>query len=570
MLWTLLPVLLSGAVWAVQAATDDPAARASAAFKEGRYRDASDLYTSLIDAAQRPPAAYYFLRAASYEAQREIARAVDDYHKVLVLSQKQDVKAYAEKAKLKMGRLCLTGCSLQCSKKYSLALLDSATRTAIAKTDEQYRRAPSMTLAKLSELAETCSADPELSKIILVSQFRAGADISDIKKTIERLVKTTTAAPFTLRSVLEIYEIVYLLQEGNFSSVTKRAKAALQMDPDDQFLGSAYKIARALSEGVASFNNATPLSHKPNRTVIAKIFGDVDKAVGQIDKFFAKAESSAAFLLKDAFKTSFRPTLSGAKTQLMGALNNFRCISDLYFQKYTEEYCSFSDAMLVDTSKDLRISSFNKHLLALIYALRSNILLVSINNKYSRGQDIEDDVNLAEKIINYAHTLAIEANSPTQGDIETISDQVFTYVRKVIVPDFYKVLGVSRSTPIAEIKKKYYRLAKEYHPDYTPADATEEEKAVRQRKFQRIAEAWSVLSDETKRKEYDSGQYRREELESREQAHQRRKMAKANQGQQQETFHFHTGGNGNQHFFRFNGDDHQFFRFMNGQQFFRM
>lgn len=567
MFWLVFPALLPGVVWAALATTDDPAARASAAFKEGRYRDASDLYTSLIDAAQRPPAAYYFLRAASYEAQREIAKAVDDYHRVLVLSQKQDVKAYAEKAKLKMGRLCLTGCSLQCSKKYSLALLDSTTRASIAKTDEQYRRASGMTLAKLSELAETCSADPELSKIMLVSQFRAGADISEIKKTIERLVKTTTAAPFTLRSVLDIYEIVYLLQEGNFSSVTKRAKAALQMDPDDQFLGAAYKLAKVLSEGVASFSNATPLSHKPNRTVIAKVFKDVDKTVGQLDRFFTKAENNAASLLRDAFKTNFRPTLSGAKTQLMGALNNFRCISDLYFQKYTEEYCQFSDAMLVDTSKDLRISSFNKHLLALIYSLRSNILLVSINNKYSRGQDIEDDVNLAEKIINYAHTLAVEANSPTQSDIETISDQVFTYVRKVIVPDFYKILGVSRSTPMSEIKKRYYRLAKEYHPDYTPADATEEEKAARQRKFQRIAEAWSVLSDEAKRKEYDSGQYRREELESREQAHQRRKMAKASQGQQQESFHFH---NGDQQFFRFNADDHQFFRFMNGQQFFRM
>lgn len=567
MFWLVFPALLPGVVWAALAATDDPAAQASAAFKEGRYRDASDLYTSLIDAAQRPPAAYYFLRAASYEAQREIAKAVDDYHRVLVLSQKQDVKAYAEKAKLKMGRLCLTGCSLQCSKKYSLALLDSTTRASIAKTDEQYRRASGMTLAKLSELAETCSADPELSKIMLVSQFRAGADISEIKKTIERLVKTTTAAPFTLRSVLDIYEIVYLLQEGNFSSVTKRAKAALQMDPDDQFLGAAYKLAKVLSEGVASFSNATPLSHKPNRTVIAKVFKDVDKTVGQLDRFFTKAESNAASLLRDAFKTNFRPTLSGAKTQLMGALNNFRCISDLYFQKYTEEYCQFSDAMLVDTSKDLRISSFNKHLLALIYALRSNILLVSINNKYSRGQDIEDDVNMAEKIINYAHTLAVEANSPTQSDIETISDQVFTYVRKVIVPDFYKILGVSRSTPMSEIKKRYYRLAKEYHPDYTPADATEEEKATRQRKFQRIAEAWSVLSDEAKRKEYDSGQYRREELESREQAHQRRKMAKASQGQQPESFHFH---NGDQQFFRFNADDHQFFRFMNGQQFFRV
>ncbi len=63
--------------------------------------------------------------------------------------------------------------------------------------------------------------------------------------------------------------------------------------------------------------------------------------------------------------------------------------------------------------------------------------------------------------------------------------------------DYYKILGVDRNADINEIKKAYRKLAMEYHPDRNPGDAKAEEK------FKEIGEAYSVLSDPQKRREYD-------------------------------------------------------------------
>ena len=63
--------------------------------------------------------------------------------------------------------------------------------------------------------------------------------------------------------------------------------------------------------------------------------------------------------------------------------------------------------------------------------------------------------------------------------------------------DYYEVLGVGRSATADEIKKAYRGLAFKYHPDKNPGDAEAEEK------FKEAAEAYSILSDETKRQRYD-------------------------------------------------------------------
>ena len=64
--------------------------------------------------------------------------------------------------------------------------------------------------------------------------------------------------------------------------------------------------------------------------------------------------------------------------------------------------------------------------------------------------------------------------------------------------DLYEVLGISRSASQSEIKSAYRKLAVKYHPDKNPGDKAAEEK------FKKITAAYDVLSDETKRRQYDS------------------------------------------------------------------
>src|SRR4051812_33783508 len=69
--------------------------------------------------------------------------------------------------------------------------------------------------------------------------------------------------------------------------------------------------------------------------------------------------------------------------------------------------------------------------------------------------------------------------------------------RDWIEKDFYRELGVASSASAEEIKKAYRKLARELHPDANPGDAKAEAR------FKTVSEAYGVLSDDKKRKEYD-------------------------------------------------------------------
>jgi molecular chaperone DnaJ len=69
--------------------------------------------------------------------------------------------------------------------------------------------------------------------------------------------------------------------------------------------------------------------------------------------------------------------------------------------------------------------------------------------------------------------------------------------RDYVEKDYYASLGVAKDASPADIKKAYRKLARQFHPDANKGDTAAEEK------FKEISEAYDVLSDETKRREYD-------------------------------------------------------------------
>src|SRR6185369_4445890 len=61
--------------------------------------------------------------------------------------------------------------------------------------------------------------------------------------------------------------------------------------------------------------------------------------------------------------------------------------------------------------------------------------------------------------------------------------------------DYYEVLGVDKKASKEDIKKAFHKLAHKFHPDKNSGDAE---------KFKEVSEAYSILSDDKKRSEYDS------------------------------------------------------------------
>ncbi|MDD9950241.1 MAG: DnaJ domain-containing protein [Zetaproteobacteria bacterium] len=64
--------------------------------------------------------------------------------------------------------------------------------------------------------------------------------------------------------------------------------------------------------------------------------------------------------------------------------------------------------------------------------------------------------------------------------------------------DYYEVLGVTKGASVDEVKRAYRKLAMKYHPDRNAGDTAAEEK------FKKISEAYAVLSDPEKKKQYDT------------------------------------------------------------------
>ena len=99
--------------------------------------------------------------------------------------------------------------------------------------------------------------------------------------------------------------------------------------------------------------------------------------------------------------------------------------------------------------------------------------------------------------VKYGLNTLCKKNQSINKFYSAISD-LYNKKRRTKMGDYYDVLGVSKTATPTEIKKAYRKLAMKYHPDKNPGNKESEEK------FKQIAQAYEVLSDEEKRKKYDT------------------------------------------------------------------
>jgi curved DNA-binding protein len=95
-------------------------------------------------------------------------------------------------------------------------------------------------------------------------------------------------------------------------------------------------------------------------------------------------------------------------------------------------------------------------------------------------------------------TLARDRSRSKIGQAISLPTAYANLARYTPVPrDYYEVLGIAREASEGDVKKAYRKLARQYHPDRNPGDKTAESR------FKEVQEAYDVLSDKTKRSQYD-------------------------------------------------------------------
>ncbi|KAH0577260.1 Chaperone protein DnaJ [Spironucleus salmonicida] len=147
---------------------------------------------------------------------------------------------------------------------------------------------------------------------------------------------------------------------------------------------------------------------------------------------------------------------------------------------------------------NLCIADFNTNSVIKFIQLRIQLYCPQI---VQNGQEIEE-IRKQLNIIKFTQHLSINISA----SIEQANENLGIILQKqlnTLIPDFYGILNVSKNFTQAELKKQYFKLSKQFHPDYNKNSSTEI--------FSQIGEAYQVLGSKELKRSYDQGQYRKDD-----------------------------------------------------------
>ena len=136
-------------------------------------------------------------------------------------------------------------------------------------------------------------------------------------------------------------------------------------------------------------------------------------------------------------------------------------------------------------------------------ALKEANISVQLNPNYAGGYLKRGNIYMELQMYSEAKFDFQKAKELHSNEADGYLEQAKRAESKAKKRDYYSILGVDRNASDAEIKKAYRKLAIKYHPDRN--SESEEAKAMAQKKFIDVGDAYAVLSDPQKKQMYDSG-----------------------------------------------------------------
>ncbi len=255
------------------------------------------------------------------------------------------------------------------------------------------------------------------------------------------------------------YRSYILYQKGMIQDSIKHLKQILRVDPDHALSQKLFKALRNLSQ---------------------------QKDVGD-EQYKAANYEEASELYTKALQNPICVGLYKSK------LFYNRSCTLYYLKKYEECILDCNAALRID---DEYVKVFIRRGNAYV-----NLVNCSERDCLEAISDYEKAMELLER---QSTSMGADADERQMKQLKTKIQETKIQIKRLKQKDFYKILGVSRNATQSDIKKSYRKLALKFHPD-RQTNKSEGEKEKAEVIFKDVNLAYEVLSDETKKRKYDSG-----------------------------------------------------------------
>jgi len=417
----------------------------NAKYKEGKYQDAVEAYGQAIE-DDPSVAAYYGNRSAALLMLKKFDEALDNCKKAIELDP-AFIKGYIRGAK----------CQVQQGKiREAQMVLDDCLRT----------NPESPEAVKELEIVKAVQSDWEKAHELLEK-----SDFDRASYFIDRISPQCPDAPELLRMRADM-----LIGRGKYDDAVSITFLLLKSDrqnPDLLFLrGKALLYSGATDQGEKHLAEAlrNDPDHRRARE-LRKLFKNMEKSKTEGNEFFKigkcneAVEAYTAALEMDPLNTTFNATV----------------------------YCNRAAAKM--RKKDFKL------------ALEDCDEALKLNSEYvkaitRRAECLMQLEEYEESVREYERACQMD---PDNRELKQRVREAKLELKKSKRKNYYKILEVAKDAQEHDIKKAYKRAALKWHPD-KHCNGTDEEQEAAEKAFKDVGEAYSVLTDDQKRRRYDAGQ----------------------------------------------------------------